>query len=207
AFNAWLYNALGASNTNSGYYTAFNDFTDGTNEELEYGTGNATATNGLMTRCYKYVNFSATGTPGVTAANAYELNWTASSQTPPPNVPAFCDGLFAETTPTPADPPIPGQQVGLIQTSSGTLQGIAPVGSTPTVGMGLTGGAANYSINGGTVSSATGMFRVCINRHQMHVNVGFIDGHAETVSLGNLWTLPWTAPPAIWSNPTSIISQ
>jgi prepilin-type processing-associated H-X9-DG protein len=37
------------------------------------------------------------------------------------------------------------------------------------------------------------MENVCIDRHSRAVNVGFYDGHAETVGLGQLWTLRWTA--------------
>ncbi len=35
------------------------------------------------------------------------------------------------------------------------------------------------------------MGRVCIRRHGKAVNVSFMDGHAETVSLNKLWTLAW----------------
>ena len=33
--------------------------------------------------------------------------------------------------------------------------------------------------------------RVCVARHKFAVNVGFADGHAETVPLPELWTLKW----------------
>jgi prepilin-type processing-associated H-X9-DG protein len=33
--------------------------------------------------------------------------------------------------------------------------------------------------------------RFCIARHGMAVNVGFVDGHASTVQLPDLWRLPW----------------
>ncbi len=33
--------------------------------------------------------------------------------------------------------------------------------------------------------------RVCIARHQMAINVGFLDGHVQTVPLPDLWKLKW----------------
>jgi prepilin-type N-terminal cleavage/methylation domain-containing protein/prepilin-type processing-associated H-X9-DG protein len=33
--------------------------------------------------------------------------------------------------------------------------------------------------------------RICIARHYMAINIGFLDGHASTVQLPDLWTLPW----------------
>ncbi|MCK4999339.1 MAG: type II secretion system protein [Anaerohalosphaera sp.] len=35
------------------------------------------------------------------------------------------------------------------------------------------------------------MGRFCIDRHDMKVNIGFVDGHADTVKLEELWTLKW----------------
>jgi prepilin-type processing-associated H-X9-DG protein len=34
--------------------------------------------------------------------------------------------------------------------------------------------------------------RVCIARHKFAINVGFADGHAETVELPDLWKLKWS---------------
>jgi prepilin-type N-terminal cleavage/methylation domain-containing protein/prepilin-type processing-associated H-X9-DG protein len=39
----------------------------------------------------------------------------------------------------------------------------------------------------------TTLTECCINRHNMAVNVSFLDGHAETTKLGDLWILKWTA--------------
>ena len=36
-----------------------------------------------------------------------------------------------------------------------------------------------------------GLDRVCIDRHEMAVNVGFLDGSAKKVKLEDLWTLKW----------------
>jgi prepilin-type N-terminal cleavage/methylation domain-containing protein/prepilin-type processing-associated H-X9-DG protein len=33
--------------------------------------------------------------------------------------------------------------------------------------------------------------RLCVARHYMAINVGFLDGHASTVPLPDLWTLKW----------------
>jgi prepilin-type processing-associated H-X9-DG protein len=42
------------------------------------------------------------------------------------------------------------------------------------------------------------MDRFCLNRHNMAVNVSFVDSHAETVKLKDLWTLHWNAA---WGTP------
>jgi prepilin-type N-terminal cleavage/methylation domain-containing protein/prepilin-type processing-associated H-X9-DG protein len=45
----------------------------------------------------------------------------------------------------------------------------------------------------------TTLFGAAIDRHRMAVNVVFLDGHAETVKLPNLWTLRWADD---WSRTT-----
>jgi len=35
--------------------------------------------------------------------------------------------------------------------------------------------------------------RVCVARHNMAINVGFLDGHAVTTPLPDLWKMPWHA--------------
>jgi prepilin-type N-terminal cleavage/methylation domain-containing protein/prepilin-type processing-associated H-X9-DG protein len=37
----------------------------------------------------------------------------------------------------------------------------------------------------------TGMWRICIARHEQAINVGFCDGHAARTPLRELWTLHW----------------
>ncbi|AQQ09595.1 PilD-dependent protein PddA [Sedimentisphaera cyanobacteriorum] len=39
--------------------------------------------------------------------------------------------------------------------------------------------------------SMGGMQRVCLDRHDMGVNVAFTDGHVDRVELAELWTLKW----------------
>jgi len=36
------------------------------------------------------------------------------------------------------------------------------------------------------------LWRYCLNRHDMAVNVSFLDGHGQTVKLSDLWTLKWS---------------
>ena len=43
----------------------------------------------------------------------------------------------------------------------------------------------------GGQSAEPGMWRVCIARHGMAINVGFVDGTARKVPLGGLWELNW----------------
>ena len=50
---------------------------------------------------------------------------------------------------------------------------------------------APANLRGG--SDAPGIQRACLNRHNMAVNASFIDGHAETVKLANLWGLQWAS--------------
>src|SRR5262249_13351196 len=44
--------------------------------------------------------------------------------------------------------------------------------------------------------------RVVLNRHNMAVNVSFLDGHADTVKLKDLFTLSWSANWVTTSIPT-----
>ncbi len=45
---------------------------------------------------------------------------------------------------------------------------------------------------GGIVNHVSNMATVCVNRHDMAINIVFADGHVEDVALGNLWTLRWS---------------
>lgn len=49
---------------------------------------------------------------------------------------------------------------------------------------------------GGLFEGSTGWYpyfmqRVCVDRHDMAINVAFLDGHAEKIPLEKLWTLQW----------------
>ena len=47
-------------------------------------------------------------------------------------------------------------------------------------------------MNGGYGAQFAGIQRVCIDRHNKHINVAFCDGHVEPVGLAELWTLKWS---------------
>jgi prepilin-type processing-associated H-X9-DG protein len=53
------------------------------------------------------------------------------------------------------------------------------------------GSAPSDLESGLNAQGQTGGTTVCIDRHSMAVNVGFMDGHAENVKLPDLWTLRW----------------
>ena len=54
---------------------------------------------------------------------------------------------------------------------------------------------------GSFTSDANQMGRVAIDRHKKEIDVAFLDGHSETVSIPNLWTLDWNAQ---WVTPTEL---
>ncbi len=43
----------------------------------------------------------------------------------------------------------------------------------------------------GYINFDNGMRRICIDRHNKKINVGFVDAHVERIDLAELWTLPW----------------
>jgi type II secretory pathway pseudopilin PulG len=45
------------------------------------------------------------------------------------------------------------------------------------------------------------MGRIAIDRHKKEIDVSFLDGHSETVSIPNLWTLEWNAQ---WVTPAEL---
>ena len=50
---------------------------------------------------------------------------------------------------------------------------------------------SGFNLGTGYAGGNYGMTRFCINRHNMAINVAFLDGHAENVPLQNLWGLYW----------------
>ncbi len=52
-------------------------------------------------------------------------------------------------------------------------------------------GTTRSNIDVKTGNRGTGVGRVCINRHSMAVNVGFVGGHVERIPLSKLWNLQW----------------
>jgi prepilin-type N-terminal cleavage/methylation domain-containing protein/prepilin-type processing-associated H-X9-DG protein len=53
---------------------------------------------------------------------------------------------------------------------------------------------------GGTMNIGNNWVRVCVARHGFAINVGFVDGHASTVLLPELWNLNWHTN---WQKPTT----
>ena len=63
--------------------------------------------------------------------------------------------------------------------------------------------AGGYNLTTGSVYQYTNnnMGRWTLNRHGKNVNMSFMDGHAEAISLGRLWTLHWYNG---WTTPTPL---
>ncbi|HMD55456.1 MAG TPA: prepilin-type N-terminal cleavage/methylation domain-containing protein, partial [Phycisphaerae bacterium] len=115
------------------------------------------------------------------AADDWQVSWTVSSAPPNNQVPLFTDGIWVDGCPTSLDPPAKYNGAATPGTGSNIINArtINTGGSTYGEGlMNIAYGSGNQSI-----------YRNCVNRHASGVNVVFYDGHAESVSLGNLWTL------------------
>jgi prepilin-type N-terminal cleavage/methylation domain-containing protein/prepilin-type processing-associated H-X9-DG protein len=112
--------------------------------------------------CETQVNTSAI--PNSAGVNVQSYFWQVPNigSTPSSAIPTICDGIWVDTWPCELDPTPEGSNINLF------------IGSE-------TGG------------SKENMGRVCISRHNLgkFINVAFLDGHAETVALRNLWALPW----------------
>ena len=50
---------------------------------------------------------------------------------------------------------------------------------------------AREPAGGPPMSISNNWTRLCVARHNMAINVGFMVGHVSTVPLPDLWTLPW----------------
>jgi prepilin-type N-terminal cleavage/methylation domain-containing protein/prepilin-type processing-associated H-X9-DG protein len=110
----------------------------------------------------------------------------------PTQTPLFTDGIWPDCWPEPADSYCSNLQTG------------------------DQGGASSTS--GGVGGGPQGMERICIARHGPQyvstpptsvnglqrwpggINIGFYDGHVESVSLNNLWTFYWSTDPK-WPAP------
>ena len=98
------------------------------------------------------------------------------------DIPAFVDGIWHDMWPRPNDLPYPA--------SPGPwVAGISPPGN----GLANAGG-----VNKGGASDSTSMLSTLptayVDRHNKAVNVGFADGHGETVKLTDLPKLKWWSP-------------
>jgi prepilin-type N-terminal cleavage/methylation domain-containing protein/prepilin-type processing-associated H-X9-DG protein len=189
-FNAWLYNGYNIGNTNN-YYIGDSGKTD-IYAPYNY-LNNPFLSNGLSNpnQFFNQVASNNGNNPQYTVANAYLLTWGDSGQAPTTETPVFFDSAWMEAEPTFIDPPAQ---------PNGQAPAIPPLQPGNTI----TSAANDAASNAGVASvglqnlgsnTNNGMYNVCINRHNMSVNVGFADGHAENVSLGNLWTLNWSATP------------
>jgi prepilin-type N-terminal cleavage/methylation domain-containing protein/prepilin-type processing-associated H-X9-DG protein len=166
--NGWLYNAFGMGNSslaNATYAPFGPPISSDTNTQTYNQTFQADSEAMLNT-----------GNFGNVAA-AWEVSWSGSGQIPNANTPVFADGLWVDSVPTSLDPPAPNSVPG------GDITGSKIIGGTT--------GLMNIAFDNKNQS----MYRVCLNRHNMAVNVAFYDGHAATIQLGNLWTLQWSATP------------
>jgi prepilin-type N-terminal cleavage/methylation domain-containing protein len=188
-FNSWLYNVYDATDATHSY----NPFQGGpsvTYSSIESTLDGASYADGSGTLSS---NPSSNGGHYTQSGDAYTLSWTYQPEQMTPNVPVFCDGLWADAATSPEDQP-------------SAWRSAAPVLMVPATGVISSSANSSYSGSSANFSTGTGlgMFRVCINRHNMHVNIGCVDGHAETVLLGNLWTLPWANMPMEFSKPAPI---
>jgi prepilin-type N-terminal cleavage/methylation domain-containing protein/prepilin-type processing-associated H-X9-DG protein len=163
-FSSWMYNAYGASDASISGITYYpfgppvgGDTTD--TETYSGVTGDVAGANGTLLTV-----------TGVSAANAWELCWSAGGQTPNTNTPVLSDGTWVDGVPSQYDCNAGGGAATKVQLQTAT-------------------GMMSNSLNNG------GMYRICLNRHSMSINVAFADGHASSVALGNLWTLQWSSTP------------
>lgn len=81
------------------------------------------------------------------------------------DIPVFADSSWIDFYPVELDNVITAPTAALIETGSGY------------------GSANGYE--------DVGMWRICIKRHRMAINIGFADGHVALVPLTNLWAYQW----------------
>jgi len=188
-FNCWLYNVFNASDSTDSYQPfpsgptqTYSDI-EGALDPASYADGGGTISS----------NPASNGGHYTPSGEAYTLSWTYQISEQPPNVPVFCDGLWADTATSPEDQPSAWRNAAsaMIVPSTGVISSSA--------NSSYAGSSSNYP-----TATGLGMFRVCINRHNMAVNIGCVDGHAETVPLANLWTLPWANAPMEFTRPAPI---
>jgi len=184
-FNAWLYNGYDSSTqNNTPTYSIGGDINNIPFNQLGVALKSNTSTTQLVANV-------TTNNPSIT--QPYQLAWRNLGMAPTPETPVFFDSAWMEAAPTYLDPPAnntngtaspPSTTAGDTTTTSGGSNGTS-VGlqniPAPTIN------ANNYY--------PESMYYVCTNRHGLTTNVGFADGHAESVPLGNLWKLDWTPVP------------
>ncbi|HTV47336.1 MAG TPA: prepilin-type N-terminal cleavage/methylation domain-containing protein [Phycisphaerae bacterium] len=165
-FNSWMYNSYGAGDAGL-TSTIYYPFGYGDNKDTEMYNSLLNVTSGTASYLYTVT--------GVSTANSWELCWSGSGQIPNANTPVFTDSMWVDEIPS---------QYDYNNTNSG--------GAGTKVQMLNTGMLPNTNP---PQVSGNGMFRMCLDRHNMSINVAFADGHASSVPLGELWTLQWSATP------------
>ncbi|HTV48042.1 MAG TPA: prepilin-type N-terminal cleavage/methylation domain-containing protein [Phycisphaerae bacterium] len=181
-FNAWMFNSFGTLNASLAGQTYLPGGYASVSPTIYYYSG---GTSLLTTEALEYASTYTNSTNGplwnltnVPPSSAPELCWSSSNQTPNSNTPVFCEGMWGDASPTPVDPP-----------DSRSSPNYLPGSGQMTSSTGL------ENITGIADNDAAGMFRICLNRHNMTENVAFADGHAQAVPLGKLWTLQWMPTP------------
>jgi prepilin-type N-terminal cleavage/methylation domain-containing protein/prepilin-type processing-associated H-X9-DG protein len=97
--------------------------------------------------------------------------WLFSGTKPTTDIPVVCDGTWPTAWPKEMDDITPTSGYG-----NGLLSLYNPASNPP-----------NYN----ALDIANNWRRICVARHRMAINVGFLDGHVSTVELPDLWQLRW----------------
>lgn len=117
----------------------------------------------------------------------------------PAETPFFCDGIWPDAWPNNDKPPAPVDS----PYSGGSLADLY----NPSLGSGSGAGSAPITrvliARHGSAQAASAPQYIKIRglRIPGHINIGFVDGHAELVSLNDLWNLYWNGNSAPQGHP------
>jgi len=195
SFNGWLYNTYGAGDAglSTAYYYpgGYGDRDTGPHKDqytfAYQGSGYDNVGSELDTANIIGLNSATFGNfSSYNSSNDWALSWSGAGQLPNTNTPVFSDGIDWDVVPDPTDPPAGPSNNGNIS-GSNIIDSSTTISGTSVYGAGM----MDVPYNQGNY----GMYGVCVNRHNMTINVGFADGHASNIPLGNLWTLQWSATP------------
>jgi prepilin-type processing-associated H-X9-DG protein len=147
------------------------------------GANNSFFSGGYGLNAFLYNNFSSSDTaefPGVSFQQAVAAIGVSSNRAfrlpsagSDADIPAFADCNWYHVAPSPTD-----------------IAGISLTDPGPSLYQGPTSVLSAYYP---TLQPFNPMKRVVMDRHNLAVNVSFVDGHAATVPLKELWTLKWSA--------------
>jgi prepilin-type N-terminal cleavage/methylation domain-containing protein/prepilin-type processing-associated H-X9-DG protein len=181
AYGSWDYQLYGSSYVTRAVYSERNG-SGGVMDRLRVcpETGvRAKVTTPMMggTTEQWYCWFGGNGSSGSYGYNAFMFGTAAMTDGSTPNPAVKASNFFAVRNIS--------RDEGLIPVfADAVVHDLDPLPTdTPSAGL----------IPAGSDPHAGGMELVCMKRHQKSVNVAFYDAHAENVTLGNLWTLHWTA--------------